>query len=109
MMLLQTIAENTITWRTYLQDGYQIAQIIGTILIIIYVIYTCKTFSQIKKQTDYQQDAYLKREPLIIKEISIQDGGIMTLVDGRLIQAKNSLPTPTAVAGATRANSDPKM
>lgn len=92
MILLQTTVDTTITWRVILQDGNQIAQIIGTIMVIIYVIYTYKTFAQIKKQTDYQQDAYLKLEPSIVKEITIQDGNFVTLVDGRIVASKNSLP-----------------
>lgn len=93
MILLQATTETVVTWRTYLQDGNQIAQIIGTIMVVVYVIYTYKTFLQIKKQTDYQQDAYLKVEPIIVKEITNQESGIVTLVEGRIVQSKNSLPT----------------
>lgn len=93
MILLQATLENVPAWRTYLQDGNQIAQIIGTIMVVVYVIYTYKTFKQIKKQTDYQQDAYLKIEHSIVKEINNQDPSIVTIVDNRIVQSKNSLPT----------------
>jgi hypothetical protein len=93
MILLQATLENASAWRTYLQDGNQIAQIIGTVMVVIYVIYTYKTFKQIKKQTDYQQDAYLKVEHSIVKEINNQDPSIVTIVDNRIVQSKNSLTT----------------
>lgn len=70
MILLQTSIQESLGWRLYLQDAYQFAQIIGSILIVIYVIYTFLTFKQIKKQTDYQQDAYLRIVPTIVKEIN---------------------------------------
>ena len=93
MILLQVTSSPTL-WRLYLQDGYQIAQIIGTALVVIYVIFTYKTFRQIKKQTDYQQDAYLKVEPIIVKEIASQvEQGSYTVIEGKLIQAKYGLPT----------------
>ena len=65
-MILHIFLTTEITWRTYLQDANQIAQIIGTILVVIYVVYTYLTFRQIKKQTDYQQDAYLKTDLIIL-------------------------------------------
>lgn len=75
-MILVQIDTNTLTsWRNYLQDGNQIAQIIGTIMVVIYVIYTYKTFRQIKKQTDYQQDAYLRVDTAILKELTIKKEG----------------------------------
>lgn len=93
-MILLLVTENTVTsWRTYLQDGNQIAQILGTILVVIYVIYTYKTFQQIKKQTDYQQDAYLKLEPIIVNEINIQDNEISPFIEGKYTQKKRSLIT----------------
>ena len=52
-----------------LQVVNQIAQIIGVILVVLYVIFTYKTFKQIKKQTDYQQDAYLRVYQAIVKEL----------------------------------------
>ncbi len=94
MILLQTTVDTAITWRTYLQDGNQISQIIGTIMVIIYVIYTYKTFAQIKKQTDYQQDAYLKLEPSIVNEISVQSGNFVNLIEGRVVtSSQTTLPT----------------
>ncbi|MEY2792296.1 MAG: hypothetical protein RJA76_288 [Bacteroidota bacterium] len=93
MILLQATQENAPVWRTHLQDGNQIAQIIGTVMVVIYVIYTYKTFKQIKKQTDYQQDAYLKVENSIVKEINDQDPSIVTIIDNRIVQSKNSLTT----------------
>jgi hypothetical protein len=93
MILHQVTIETAVTWRTYLQDSNQMAQIIGTIMVVAYVIYTYKTFKQIKKQTDFQQDAYLKVEPTIIKEINNQDTSIVTIVENRIVQTKNSLTT----------------
>ena len=48
-----------------IQEINQIAQIVATVLVLIYVIYTYKTFRQIKKQTDYQQDAYLRVDAVL--------------------------------------------
>lgn len=73
MLSFQSIVLLETTWRTVLQDSYQIAQIVGIVLIFLYVYYTYKTFKQIRKQTDYQQDAYLNVETDIIKDITIQD------------------------------------
>ncbi|MDI5894356.1 hypothetical protein [Flavobacterium algoritolerans] len=88
-MILNILLTGEITWRTYLQDANQIAQIIGTILVVIYVVYTYLTFRQIKKQTDYQQDAYLKTDLTILKEINeITSFQIQT---GKAITPKNNL------------------
>ncbi|WP_017257429.1 hypothetical protein [Pedobacter arcticus] len=76
------------TWRTWLQDANQIAQLIGTILVVIYVIYTYLTFRQIKKQTDYQQDAYLKSELSILKEII--ESGPMQFQNSKFTNSKNT-------------------
>ncbi len=92
IFLASPVIEASPTWRTYLQDCNQIAQIIGTILVIVYVIYTYKTFRQIKKQTDYQQDAYLKVEPVFVNEIKSTEGMSVKVVDGRIVQTVNSLP-----------------
>lgn len=91
MILLQAVVDATTTWRTYLQDAYQFAQIVGTIFVIIYVIYTYKTFRQIKKQTDYQQDAYLRVEPTILKEISSPKmfQAVFQLVGGQMVPAND--------------------
>jgi hypothetical protein len=43
-----------------LEDLSALAQIISAITTAVYVILTYFTFRQIKKQTDYQQDAYLR-------------------------------------------------
>lgn len=93
MILLQVTAETAATWRTYLQDGNQIAQIVGIIMVVIYVVYTYKTFRQIKKQTDYQQDAYLKVESVIVKEITVQDNSFVMLGGRRIVHAKKNLLT----------------
>lgn len=93
MILLQATATVATTWRTYLQDINQIAQIIGTIMVVIYVIYTYLTFKQIKKQTDYQQDAYLKVETLIVKELTNVDSGSPTIGDGRYSRGEKLLST----------------
>lgn len=93
MILLQVATDTTTTWRQYLQDGNQMAQIIGTILVVIYVIVTYKTFRQIKKQTDYQQDAYLRIDCLIIKEMTAKKEGLFfQMVEGKLVTTNNSLP-----------------
>lgn len=110
MILLQAAANSAITWRTYLQDVNQAAQIIGTILIIIYVVYTYRTFIQIKKQTDYQQDAYLKVETTLVKDINAsQNAGAFTLIDGRIVQAGSGLTSkyvrkeiPTKMTGVLK-------
>ena len=68
MIILSSLLSDTCTWRTYLQDSYQLAQIFGTAMLIIYVIYTYKSFRQIKRQTDYQQDAYLSIETKILND-----------------------------------------
>lgn len=73
MLSIQSFILLATSWRTVLQDTYQIAQIIGIVLILLYVYYTYKTFKQIRKQTDYQQDAYLNIETEIVKDISGQD------------------------------------
>ena len=67
-MIIDTGIEMTTSSNEVLQIIYQIAQILGTVLIAAYVIYTGMTFKQIKRQTDYQQDAYLRIDPKIIKE-----------------------------------------
>ncbi len=85
------ILDITTTWRTYLQDANQIAQIIGTVLVIVYVIYTYKTFLQIKKQTDYMHDAYLRIESSILKEI-VQDAQ-SSILELRRPKQKIKLPT----------------
>lgn len=66
MILLLT---DSINWRLILQDANLIAQIIGIFMIVLYVVFTYKTFRQIKKQTDYQQDAYLTVEAILMKEL----------------------------------------
>ncbi len=68
-MLLEIGSNNSSSLRIVLQDVNIIAQIIGTIMVVIYVVYTYKTFKQIKKQTDYQQDAYLKVESFLYNDI----------------------------------------
>lgn len=93
MTILQVTADTVTTWRTCLQDVNQVAQIIGIIMVVIYVVYTYKTFRQIKKQTDYQQDAFLKVEPMIVKEITIQDRNVISSGEGRFIRTKHTLPT----------------
>lgn len=70
MIMLQSIEVPLEPWRILLQDINQIAQIIGVVMVLIYVIYTYKTFRQIKKQTDYQQDAFLVIETQNMNEIS---------------------------------------
>ncbi len=80
MLLHETVGIEQ--WRIYLHDANEIAQIVGAILVMIYVIYTYKTFRQIKKQTDYQQDAYLRVEPTIEKEIS-KGATTIKVKDGR--------------------------
>ena len=92
IFLANPVIDSSPTWRMYLQDCNQMAQIIGTILVIIYVIYTYKTFKQIKKQTDYQQDAYLKVEPVFINDIKNTEGLSFKVVEGRVVQSGNSLP-----------------
>jgi hypothetical protein len=69
-MLFLEILSETYSWRDLLQDINLASQVVGVILIVIYVIYTYKTFVQIKKQTDYQQDAFIKVETLISKDIT---------------------------------------
>jgi hypothetical protein len=71
-MILLEIFSETFTWRNLLQDINLFAQIIGVIMVIIYVIYTYKTFAQIKKQTDYQQDAFIKVEAEISQELRLE-------------------------------------
>ncbi len=65
MNLLTTLIFVPVDLRLILQDINLIAQIVGIIMIVFYVFYTYKTFRQIKKQTDYQQDAYLTVDVLI--------------------------------------------
>lgn len=93
MIILQATIENVTTWRTYLQDVNQAAQIIGTVMVVIYVIYTYLTFKQIKKQTDFQQDAYLKVETLLINEITNTETTVASIVDGRFTRNENTLTT----------------
>jgi hypothetical protein len=88
MIILQATVEGTLTWRNYLQDANQAAQIIGTIMVIIYVIYTYQTFKQIKKQTDYQQDAYLKVDHLILKDFPKPQAVFMS-AEGKFIPPSN--------------------
>jgi len=88
-MILHIFLTTEITWRTYLQDANQIAQIIGTILVVIYVVYTYLTFRQIKKQTDYQQDAYLKTDLIILKEIS--ENTPFQVQAGKIVMPKNNM------------------
>jgi len=85
MIILQTLTDTVPIWRQALQDFNQLAQIIGTILIIIYVVYTYKTFRQIKKQTDYQQDAYLRIDTMIIPELPTKKEGLVKLSEGKLV------------------------
>lgn len=58
-----------IDWQLTLQNINLVAQILGVIFILIYVYYTYQSFKQIKKQTDYQQDAYLRICTMILKDI----------------------------------------
>ena len=78
-------------WHSTLQDLNQISQIIGTILVVIYVIVTFKTFRQIKKQTDYQQDAYLSIESTIISESPDDQNNLVS--ESRLSRLSNSKKT----------------
>lgn len=92
MITLQVAIATTTTWRNYLQDGNQIAQILGTVMIIIYVIYTYKTFRQIKKQTDYQQDAYLRVDSTIVKELAVnKEVEGFRMKAGKIIFGNNTL------------------
>ena len=94
MIFLQVVTNTTSNWKSYLQDANQIAQIIGTIMVVIYVVYTYKTFRQIKKQTDYQQDAYLKVEPIIIKDLTSQtDTTGFQILEGKIVYEKQNLTT----------------
>lgn len=68
MKLIVLFLTDPINWRFVLQDVNTVAQIVGIIMIVFYVFYTYKTFRQIKKQTDYQQDAYLTVEAVIMKD-----------------------------------------
>lgn len=88
-MIFHIFLTTEITWRTYLQDANQIAQIIGTILVVIYVVYTYLTFRQIKKQTDYQQDAYLKTDLIILKEIS--ENSSFQIQAGKVVMPKSNM------------------
>jgi hypothetical protein len=88
MIFLQVVKDTTITWRTNVQDANQIAQIIGTVLLAFYVIYTYRTFRQIKKQTDYQQDAYLKAEDTNIAPSDISN---FEILDGKIRASKSPI------------------
>src|ERR1039457_2696994 len=70
MLLLSLTPADSTAWRPILQDIYQITQILGVILVAVYVIYTYKTFQQIKKQAEFQQDAYLKIEQVLYPTIN---------------------------------------
>lgn len=87
-MLILQVFSDTYTWRNLLQDINLVAQIIGVILIIAYVIYTYKTFVQIKKQTDYQQDAFIKIETLISQDTGEGRSPIRFVGGQSIIQAK---------------------
>lgn len=69
MNILLQIASDSTSYRQILYDANQGAQILGTILILVYVFYTYRTFREIKKQNDYQQDAYLNISTLMLKDI----------------------------------------
>lgn len=90
-MILNILLTTEITWRTYLQDANQIAQIIGTILVVIYVVYTYLTFRQIKKQTDYQQDAYLKTDLIVLNEIN--ENTSFQVQAGKVVMPKSNMKT----------------
>jgi hypothetical protein len=81
-------------WESVLQDINLVAQIIGIIMIVFYVVYTYKTFRQIKKQTDYQQDAYLTVETIIMKDLQQQAQStlpVSSLNERVFIRRRNSI------------------
>lgn len=92
MIILEILNSQSTSWRTCLVDINQIAQILGSILIAIYVIYTYKTFLQIKKQTDYMHNAYLSIDTSILKEIEL-DNKSSVIGFRKLKQKQISIPT----------------
>ncbi len=69
MLILQVINDWFSPYRQHLYDFNQLTQVIGTGLIGAYVILTYLMFKQIKKQTDFQQNAYLKITISYLKNI----------------------------------------
>jgi hypothetical protein len=86
ILLIQTSIEQASSFNIYLQNIYQIAQIIGTLLILIYVICTYFTFKQIKKQTDFQQDAYLRIDHKIKQNLFDDPRSSVQLASGQTVK-----------------------
>jgi len=68
MVLMEVLQQPISEWIQCVQLVNMFAQIVATILIALYVIFTYRTFQQIKKQTDFQQDAYLKIDYHFLKD-----------------------------------------
>lgn len=79
-------------WTKLLTNINLLAQIVGTVLVAVYVIYTYRTFAQIKKQTDYQQDAFLRMDSSVVSSLeeSHDQSGSARSVSGRLLIASRS-------------------
>lgn len=105
MILLQVTQTTVEPWRVLLQDFNQIAQILGVIMVVLYVIYTYKTFRQIKKQTDYQQDAFLVIETQMLNEIFEQNEGTGVSVGTRIMR-RNILNTKYLITDIPNKMSD---
>lgn len=106
MIILQVTQTTVVPWRMFLQDFNQIAQILGVIMVVFYVVYTYKTFRQIKKQTDYQQDAFLVIETQTLNEISEQSEGTGAIAGTRTLLRRNFLNTKYLIKDISNKMSD---
>lgn len=72
--------ENTNTWVNIFKNNFsEILSLLEVLLIGIYVVYTKRTFNQIKKQTDSQLNAYLHFDSFLLKEAEIKSNSKINL------------------------------